>query len=80
MSTVLGTCIWCGHSLVYLNPGSPPGDCEVDWAGFYDKPNVSRSFVLIDTPLDYGQFCPSAPPHPLGQHSVHQLVSNTEQP
>jgi hypothetical protein len=77
---ILGQCLWCGHNLVYQSSGDPPADCEVDWVGLYDRPNVSRSFALIDSPLVFGQFCPAAPPHPLGQYSVHQLVRNIEQP
>lgn len=76
----LGQCLWCGHNLVYWAPGDPPADCEVDWSGLYARPNVWRNFALIDYPLNYGKFCPAAPAHPLGQYSIHQLVSNTEQP
>lgn len=79
--TVLGTCIWCGHQLVYAEPGSPPGDCETATLGdFYSRSLTWRDFSLIDTPLTYGKFCPFAPAHPLGQYSVHQLVGNAEQP
>jgi hypothetical protein len=77
---VLGTCLWCGHSLDYMNPGDPPQDCEVPWDSFYLQAHVSRDFSLVDVPLVFGKFCPSAPAHPLGMFSVHQLVSNTEQP
>jgi hypothetical protein len=80
VSAFLGTCLWCGHSLVYQQPGDPPADAEVTWAEFYLRPHVRRDFSLIDSPLQYGKFCPLAPPHPLGQASVHQLVSNIEQP
>jgi hypothetical protein len=77
---VLGQGLWCRHLLVYLSPGSPPGDCEVDFSELYEPANVYRSFALVDFPLDYGQWCPTAPPHPLGQYSIHQLVRNMEQP
>lgn len=80
MSAVLGTCIWCGHSLAYANPGNPPGDCLVDITELYDPPNINRDMSLIDVPLNFGKFCPDAPPHPLGQFSVHQLTANSEQP
>lgn len=80
MATVLGVCIWCGHSLVYANPGSPPADCLTDARTFYDPVHVTRDFSLIDSPLVYGKFCPQAPAHPLGQFTVHQLVTNDQQP
>ncbi len=76
----LGQCCWCGHNLVRWNPGSPPGDAEVCWDEFYTRAHVSRDLALIDYPLDYGQFCPAAPAHPLGQYSVHQLAPNTNAP
>jgi hypothetical protein len=71
---VLGNCRYCGHFLMHWRAGDPPADCEVDMAGLYRPANVWRNFALIDYPLDYGEFCPAAPPHPLGQYSIHQLV------
>lgn len=70
----VGQCRWCGHNLVHWNPGDPPADCEVAGPDFYAAPNVWRNFALIDFPLDYGEYCPAAPPHPLGQYSIHQLA------
>lgn len=80
MSAPLGNCIWCGHSLVYWNPGNPQTDGETDWPHFYCRGNVWRDYSLIDVPLVYGKFCPYAPAHPLGQASIHQLAGNIEQP
>lgn len=77
---VLGQCLWCGHSLVYARPGNPPADCMTDAEGFYTSRMVWRDLSLIDFPLVFGKFCPAAPPHPLGQFSIHQLVRNIEQP
>lgn len=76
----LGTCLWCGHTLVYASPGSPPGDCEADRFGMYLPTHVVRDLSLIDDPLVYGKYCPLAPPHPLGQFTIHQLVPNDQQP
>jgi hypothetical protein len=77
MTAVLGVCLWCGHSLAYWNPGSPPGDCAAaDLGIFYSHVNVRRSFALIDSPLDFGQFCPSAQGQPgqaIGQFGIHEL-------
>jgi hypothetical protein len=79
--SALGTCIWCGHQLTYAEPGSPPGDCKTATLGdFYSRSYTWRDFSLIDMPLVFGKFCMDAPPHPLGQFSIHQLVSNIEQP
>ena len=77
---VLGTCIWCGHSLACNNPGTPPGDCITDGPGFYAPGNIWRDFTLVDIPYAYGTWCPLAPPHPLGMLSAHQLVYNAQQP
>lgn len=45
-----------------------------DGQHFYRVANVWRDFSLIDEPLVYGKVCPLAPPSPLGQYPVHQLV------
>lgn len=79
MAEVLGTCIWCGHSLVYASP-AVTGQGTTDAEGFYQPANTWNDYSLIDSPLDFGKFCPSAPPHPLGQFTVHQLGSNPQQP
>lgn len=77
---ILGACLWCGHNLMYANPGNPPADCLTDAETFYTPIHVVRDMALVDFPLVYGKFCPFAPAHPLGQFSIHQLVKNTEQP
>jgi hypothetical protein len=70
---VLGTCIYCGHQLVYALPqGAAP---VTDMKHFYAAPNTWYDKSFIDTPLVYGKFCPYAPLHPLGQFAVHHLVA-----
>lgn len=76
---VLGACIWCGHSLAYDDP-AVPGQGETDRYGMYQPTCVVNDYSLIDVPLAYGKFCPDAPPHPLGQFSIHELVSDPDQP
>lgn len=75
---VVGTCLWCSHYLVYANPRVPMQGLT-DKIHFYEKPFIGNDYSLLDFPLDYGKFCPFAPPHPLGQFTVHQLVPNNQQ-
>jgi hypothetical protein len=69
----LGTCIYCGHQLVYADPAKAAP--ATDMRHFYEKPNTWYDLSFIDSPLVYGKFCPFAPAHPLGQYPVHHLVA-----
>lgn len=78
--SVLGFCLWCGRPLSYARPGNPPYDAISDKQEFYAPINIWRDYSLIDIGAEFGKFCPFAPPHPLGQYSIHQLVANSQQP
>jgi hypothetical protein len=50
MPPVLGDCIFCGLALHYNDPGSPPGDAQVDLAHLYAaQPRPWRDLTLIDS-------------------------------